>query len=338
MEWSFLPVNEFKQYQGRWNELNEGNQNQAILNSEFIKPLLTYYFSDDALFAIAKENGTINAMIFLRKKAWGRWETIMPSQAPLCLMVTVDNHLADEFFQSLCRAIPGFVIQLDFLQLDSKNLELPNSQQYALSEYIITGNRPVPKIFDDYFKSLGKNLRQNYNKVINRAAKANQQLGCYKVDSPEDVIQGVKTYAEIEAKSWKAELGTAIEPDNIQGKYYTEMMTKLAHKSQACVWFYTIDQLIVACDLCVTQHHTLIILKTTFDDAFSKSSPALQMKIEMLQYYSDHPEEGIDNIEFFGKAMEWHKRLNSDLRPIQHLTWYPHKILLKVINVIKKMK
>ncbi|WP_438863389.1 GNAT family N-acetyltransferase [Neptunicella sp.] len=337
MEWTFLPANEFKQYKKRWNELNQDNQNLAILNTEFIEPLLAYYFSDDALLAIGREQGAINCMLFLRKKAWGRWETIMPSQAPLCLMVTTHNHFTDELLQSLCKALPGVVIQLDFLQLDSKNLTLPNKQQYELSEYIITGNRPVPEIFDDYFKSLGKNLRQNYNKVINRAAKAEQQLDCYKVDTPEDVVQGVKTYAEIEAKSWKADLGTAIEPDNIQGKYYTEMMAKLAQKNQACVWYYTIDQQIVACDLCVIQNHTLIILKTTFDDAYSKSSPALQMKVDMLRYYAEHPQEGIHNIEFFGKAMEWHKRLDSELRPINHLTWYPINFLLAFIKLFKKL-
>ncbi|MBC3765773.1 GNAT family N-acetyltransferase [Neptunicella marina] len=338
MKWNILPIDSFSDYQPAWDELNKAAHDVAVLNSHFIKSLIEHFASEQVVLAVGYRQSRIEYMLLMHKVSWARWATFMPSQAPICLMVHGKNTLNDEVMSSLCKALPGHVMQVDLLQIDTRQTHLPESGRCIVSDYIVTGTRPVPDNFDEYFKSLGKNLRQNYNKVINRAEKAGQKLECKHVSALDDVIEGVKKYGEIEAKSWKADLGTAIEPDNDQGRFYTNMMARLAEKNQACVWYYTIDDNIVACDLCIIQHHELIILKTTFDNDYAKSSPALQMKVDMLRYYSENPEFGIKNIEFFGKAMEWHKRLDSILRPIVHATWYNNILYQKLVAVVKSIK
>ena len=63
------------------------------------------------------------------------------------------------------------------------------------------------------------------------------------------------------------------------------------------------------------------------------------LKIEMLKYYSENRlAEGINNIEFYGKAMEWHKRLDSELREIEHYTWYKNPLVKTGVQLLKKLK
>jgi hypothetical protein len=191
--------------------------------------------------------------------------------------------------------------------------------------------------FDEYFKSLGKNMRQNYNKVINRAAKAGDTLDIECVDDPSKIAAAVAIYGEIESQGWKAQKGTAVAPDNNQGRFYTSMLTRLAEKNQACCWYYKINDQVVAVDLCVNQNGSLIILKTTYNEEFSKQSPALQLKVEMLKHYAKHNDE-ISNIEFYGRVMEWHTRLDSTTRDLQHVTWYRNQLVRCAIKLIKKLK
>jgi hypothetical protein len=94
---------------------------------------------------------------------------------------------------------------------------------------------------------------------------------------------------------------------------------------------------VVAVDLCVNQNGSLIILKTTYNEEFSKQSPALQLKVEMLKHYAKHNDE-ISNIEFYGRVMEWHTRLDSTTRELQHVTWYKNSLIQLGINLIKKLK
>ncbi|WP_299084245.1 GNAT family N-acetyltransferase [uncultured Paraglaciecola sp.] len=339
MNWEIKPATDFKQYKSDWDNLNIKGHNLPILNSIFIESLLNHFFEDNEKLAIGYDQDKIACMVFLRRKGLGQWESVMPSQAPICLMVQNENSLTENTLKTLCKALPGWVLQLDLLQLDSRNLTIPTSSHIKTMDYITTGNRPIPSSFEEYFASLGKNLRQNYNKVVNRAARADQKLSTQLIVAPNEVTEAVTKYAEIEARSWKAELGTAITPSNIQGRFYSEMMTNLSQTKQACCWYYLVDNQVVACDLCVIQEHTLIILKTTFDDAFKQFSPALQLKVDMIRHYSEHPELGITNIEFFGKAMEWHKRLDSELRGLFHLTYIEKvwvKFILKIISSLRR--
>jgi hypothetical protein len=337
MQWTLHPANTFAQYKQAWDELNSQSQNLAILNSDFVEPLITEFFDGDELLALGKVDGKVQMAGFFRKTGMFQWASVMPSQAPVALWLSKQHEFNSSSIAQLASSLPGLVLSIDFLQVDSRDMLLTPVEDFELKTYITTGNRPVPADFDEYFKSLGKNMRQNYNKVINRAAKAGDTLDIKCVTEVADIVEAVRIYGEIESSGWKAEHGTAIAPDNDQGRYYTAMLSRLAQKNQACCWYYLINEQIVAVDLCVNQNGSLIILKTTYNEEFSKQSPALQLKVEMLKHYAQHAGE-ISNIEFYGRVMEWHTRLDSTTRELQHVTWYANNMVRSAINLIKKIK
>lgn len=334
MKFEITSIEEFDRYSGKWDELNVTTQNLAILESRFIRCLIPHFFKGEEILALGYEQETLTCMLFLEKVGFGRWQTVMPSQAPLCLWVGEQHDVDHLNLPELAKVLPGMVLQIDLLQVDSRNLAI--RPELETMDYISTGRLPIPEDFESYFQGLGKNMRQNYNKVLNRARRAEQTLTSYGITNKDEMNASVIKYGEIESRSWKAEQGTEISPDNEQGRFYLDLMSEFAEDEKAACWFYKIDDDIAAVDMCIIHDHTLIILKTTFDEAFAKQSPALQMKVDMIRYYSEHPELGIKDIEFFGKAMEWHKRLQSELRDIVHVTWYAMPVIKPLKSLLKK--
>lgn len=338
MNWFLAPYTDFSKHSSAWQTLNQQTMNLAFFEPEFVEALLTHFFDGDEHFIYATDEKELVFAGFFKPLGKGQWITAMPSQNPLGLMLHA-NPLDASTLKSICDTLPGTVAMLDLLQLDSKFSTFEPASLVEKQAYITTGNRPIPEDFDAFFKSLGKNMRQNYNKVINRAARAEDTLSTQKVDNPDEVKAAILKYGEIESMGWKAQEGTAISPDNTQGKFYQQALISLAEKGKACCWYYLINDEIVSVDLCIEQDDTLIILKTTYNEAFNKQSPALMLKIEMLKHYSANVEsEGIKNIEFYGKAMEWHKRLDSELRDIEHATYFPNKVLKGAIKLLKRVK
>ncbi|GAB2689318.1 GNAT family N-acetyltransferase [Aliiglaciecola aliphaticivorans] len=339
MNWSVLSCSEFSTHQKAWAELNNKTMNLAFFEPDFVNGLIAHFFDGDEKLVVAYKDDELQYAGFFKPLGKGRWATAMPSQCPLGLFLHHESQISSSVMKSLCNALPGTVAMLDMLQMDSKYSHFTPASDFEIMPYITSGNRPIPEDFDTYFQSLGKNMRQNYNKVINRAARGDDKLSWQKVTKPAEVKQAIIKYGELESRGWKGEEGTAISPDNTQGKFYQQALSSMAEQNKACCWYYLINDEIVAVDLCIQQDDCLIILKTTYNEQFNKQSPALMLKIEMIKYYSNHRElEGINNIEFYGKAMEWHKRLDSTLREIEHVTYFPNKLVKTAINLIKKVK
>jgi len=337
MKWTLHPATSFTEHKQQWDKLNAQSQNLAILNADFVEPLIEEFFDGDELLALGELDGTVQMAGFFRNTGLFQWATVMPSQAPVALWLSKQHKFIGSYIADLASSLPGRVLSIDFLQVDSRDLTFTPAADFELNAYITTSNRPIPPDFDEYFSSLGKNMRQNYNKVINRAAKAGDTLDIKCISEPEGIAAAVRLYGEIESQGWKAQQGTAVAPDNDQGRYYTSMLTRLAEKNQACCWYYLINEQVVAVDLCVNQNGSLIILKTTYNEAFSKQSPALQLKVEMLKHYAQHDSQ-ISNIEFYGRVMQWHTRLDSATRELQHVTWYKNTIVRYGINLLKNLK
>ncbi|GAA0856978.1 GNAT family N-acetyltransferase [Aliiglaciecola litoralis] len=339
MNWLALPCSEFPAHQQAWTRLNRATMNLAFFEPAFVNALITHFLDGDETLLLAYEGEELQVAGIFKNHGKGRWATAMPSQCPLGLFLHASPKVDESIIKHICEHLPGNVAMLDMLQMDSKFTEFTPQSKFETMPYIVTGNRPIAEDFDAFFQSLGKNMRQNYNKVINRASRAEDTLSWQKVSEPDEVKQAIIKYGELESMGWKGEEGTAISPNNTQGKFYQQALSEMAASGQACCWYYKINQEIVAVDLCIQQDDCLIILKTTYNEQFNKQSPALMLKIEMLKHYSvNMAQEGIINIEFYGKAMEWHKRLDSTLRDITHVTYYPSAVAKTMIKLVKKLK
>jgi len=310
---------------------------QPILDSQFISHCLSHFASGTEIIATCQDEQGALAIGIFEKIGFGHYRTLQPSQAPLGLWMIRDNQLSAALLRSLTKALPGFVAMIDFLQQDASFIPHQTTPNLITCDYITTGRLDVMTNFDDFFASLGKNMRQNYNKVINRCKKNELPLQALLVTQSQQMEEAVKQFGEFESSGWKGETGTAVNLANTQGKFYRDLLQDYAERNSAEVWYYSVDDTVVAADLCIKSDNTLVILKTAYNEQFKKLSPALQLKFEIFRHHANQEVPNrLMNIEFFGKAMEWHKRFNSQLRPIKHFSYFSHSLFLAAYRLLKR--
>ncbi|MEQ8692202.1 MAG: GNAT family N-acetyltransferase [Pseudomonadales bacterium] len=320
MEWHLKPVTAFSQYEDDWNRLNATHHDQAILHSSFVKALIEHFMDGSETLCVGTQNGRIKALGFLQRRRLGQWQTVMPSQAPLGLFLFENHRFCHADVKALAKALPGLVLMIDFLQVDTDGLTLETDPHFETQPYIETGRLAIPGDYEAYFASLSKNTRQNSKRIGNRLEKEGKEVAISRLTDPEAIREALWEYGDIESRSWKAEHGTAISKTNAQGRFYESLLcSRPSHDISPEAWLYRINNETAAVDLCVRRKNTLVILKTTYTDDFKQYSPAMQLKFEMIKHYASS-DDNLASIEFFGKAMDWHRKLTENIREIRHIT------------------
>ncbi|MDH5665133.1 MAG: GNAT family N-acetyltransferase [Nitrosopumilus sp.] len=334
MKWSLLPVNEYNKYREQWDALNASNSNSLLLDSDFVIPLIDNFSSGKEILAIARKNDLVVAMFILIKKHTGVWESFQPSQAPVSMSV-YNPELLDETLQSLCKTLKGITLMLGITQLDPDMYSRPApSKRLTTMDYIQTSRISVSGSFEEYWKKRGKNLRQNMNKQRNRLNKNGIKTKLELITDPDRMADAIIDYGNLESSGWKLDLGTAVNIENQQGIFYRQIMERFARKGQATVYKYWYGNDNAAMDICIHNAETIIILKTTYNEEFKSSSPAMLMRQESFEAIFEN--KTYQKIEFYGKVMEWHKRWTDEIRTMYHLNFYCSPLASFLYKLLRK--
>ncbi len=320
MEWQVLPANMFENYIGQWDDLNLHGPNSPVLNSAFIKYSLEEFGTGKEVLAIFGDTKNPRAMTILNKAKFGVWDTFQPSQAPLGFWLNSSNEDLTNLLKNLAKALPGIILKIGITQQDPDIYSRPeHKNKISTLDYIQTARVETNIAFTEYWASRGKNLRHNLKRQRNRLKKEDVEIILEVQQSPEKVIDAIAAYGKLESAGWKASGGTAIAIDNSQGRFYTSLLKEFCSRGQGYIYQYFYNDNLVATDLCIAQNGTVVILKTTYDESLSTSSPAFLMRQESFELlFSD---EKINRIEFYGKMMEWHTKWSSDKRILYHLNF-----------------
>jgi hypothetical protein len=221
--------------------------------------------------------------------------------------------------RSLLRGPLGFCLGLSITQIDPEvAARMPDAPDNLHSDYIDTGWIDLVGSFDAYWSARGKNLRQNMRKQRVKLAADGVKLSLQALREHADMADAVARYGRMESAGWKAQHGTAIHPDNAQGRYYRELLEQASLNGEAVVYQYLFDERVVAMNLCLQRKGVLIVLKTTYDESIQSLSPAFLLREAELQELFAQGE--IRRLEYFGRLMDWHtndqqkRRLTSQYR------------------------
>ena len=128
-------------------------------------------------------------------------------------------------------------------------------------------------------------------------------------------------YGRLESAGWKADIGTAIHPDNGQGRFYQSVLESFCRRGAARMYRYWFNDRVVAMDLCIEGGDHLVILKTTYDESIKDgSSPAFLLRQD--QFEQIFTEARFKAIEFYGKVMDWHLKWTGEVRTLFHVNAY----------------
>lgn len=326
MTWKLYPIDQLRVRASEWDNLQRSCHHAAFLETSFLLPLLAEFGNGQEQLALKHEQGELRAGAIFRSCGKGRWETFQPSQLPLGAWLASSDMPLETQTKELLTKLPGLVLTVGVTQMDSMLQQRPaDSPTLRIQDYIDTAWVEVAGSFDQYWDALGKNLRQNTKKQRNKLLAEGTETKLERVTDPTQVEQAMQDYGALESAGWKAADGTAIHPDNAQGRFYRKMLENFCALGRGRIYRYRFDDKVVSMDLCIESGPVIIILKTAYDETLKSVSPSTLMRQDQFRQLF---EEGrYQRIEFYGKVMEWHTRWTTHSRPIYHATSYRWPII-----------
>lgn len=321
MSWTILPIEKFSDHSARWDTLVSSKLGTPFLASAFMRPLLEVFGTGSERLCLLQDNGRLRAAAIMQRGRKAIWQTFQPSQLPLGAWVT-DGHLdLIAASNSLLLQLPGVTLALGASQLDPRLQQRPeDTSRLRTQDYIATAWVDLDCSFEDYWEARGKNLKQNTRKQRNKLQADGIETHIECITTPELVAKAIADYGQLESAGWKGADGTAIEPDNDQGRFYRAMLENYCAQGCGRIYRYWFGDKVVAMDLCIHDDVVLVILKTAYDESYKSVSPSTLMRQDQFQQLFAEPQ--FRRIEFFGKVMEWHTRWTSQSRTIYHATAY----------------
>lgn len=331
MSCRLLPIAEFPDVATAWDGINREHDSHPLLESRFVATALEHLGGGAERIAVCGPPQDPDAIAILAPARLGAWTTFQPSQAPLGAMIQRPGVATADLAKDLFAGLPVSCQILSLTQQDPDITPRPAPLPTLRTlDYIETARISVDKDFDDYWASRGKNLRHNMKRQRNRLEREGVELRLEVLSQPAQMRDGVRSYGELESAGWKAEGGTAIHLDNEQGRLYAALLEDYAGTGNARIYRYYYNDTLSAVDLCILNENALVILKTTYDESITTSSPALLMRRAYFPAVFDRRE--VRRIEFYGKVMDWHTKWSDEIRTLYHVNAYRNALAAKLHN------
>ncbi|MCP5414834.1 MAG: GNAT family N-acetyltransferase, partial [Chromatiaceae bacterium] len=190
--------------------------------------------------------------------------------------------------------------------------------------------------FDSFWESRPRNLKKNIRRYRNRL---NDELGDLKMlvaCAPADVSSATDRYGILESQGWKARIGTAVHPGNVQGAFYRSFMFEMAVHSRAYVFELYAGDLLLASRLCVSGSDMLVILKTTFDEQLKRYAAGRILLHDMLQYVFDNNLARV--VDFYTNATDDQMDWATSSRSMLHASIYQSVATKLIARGLKSAK
>ena len=312
-----------------WDRLNAARSGLPFLVGDAVVSALNILGHGSERLLVGYKGSDVVAMFLLAPQGKLQWSSFQPSQLPLGAWVAEAGLPLLDLARSLLRGPLGLCLGLSITQVDPlvahRADEAPDCQTL---DYIDTGWIDIEGTFDEYWNARGKNLRQNMRKQRVKLAADGVKLTMQVLREHADMAGAIARYGQLESAGWKAQSGTAIHPDNAQGRFYRELLEHASLRGEAAVYQYLFDDRVVAMNLCLLSRGTLVVLKTTYDESIKVFSPAFLLREEELQEI--YRQGQIKHLEYFGKVMDWHTKLTEKKRTLYHLTVYRWPFIKKL--------
>ena len=316
-----LDAAEFFRRAAVWDAVASAGGYPPFLQSDFMAACLREFGTGHEVLAILGDDSSPEAMALLANKLPGVWQTFVPSQLPLGAFVRRRPGPIEGILENLLTALPGTAAMVSVAQQDPAIIPRPAETPLLVTlDYIDTARVTIEGAFEEFWAARGKNLRHNIKRQRAKLADDGVVVRVDVVDEAEGVAAAMAEYGRLESAGWKATGGTAIAPNNAQGRFYTSMLEAFCTTGGGRIYRCLFDDKVVAMDLGIERDGVLVVLKTTYDEALKAISPASLMRHEYFQRLFEA--QGVTRLEFYGKVMEWHLRWTGDVRMLYHINYY----------------
>jgi CelD/BcsL family acetyltransferase involved in cellulose biosynthesis len=321
MSWQRIPLDRsLGAYCADWDALNARYYGgHPFLDSRFVESLLKYFGSGREQLFIHCSQGEIDGLLILRPRRFWIWQLFVPGQlqaSPLLVPCT-------EMLAGLFKALPPTAWTIEFVNQDpgfSPPGLLEEAADRLVLPHALTMNVALDGDFSTYWNGRSQNLVKNIRRYLNRATAELGAADLQVVIEPESMAGGVARFGELESSGWKRKAGTAVSIDNTQGHFYAELMSRFASSGQAQVLEYRLGERLIASRLVIGGGAMSIILKTTYDEAFSRFAPGRLLLHALLERAFNGKRQKV--VEFYTNATQDQLAWATGQRVISHVTCF----------------
>lgn len=305
-----------------------------MLDSRFVDALLRHFGDGSEHLCLLQAGGVPEAMCILRPASPGIWSTFLPAQAQIG-PVLLDR---PDLVNSLVHALPGVCGQIDFLcnDPDFGDLSELDNRKRESRDHALTINVSLSGGFEAYWSSRSKSLVKNMRRYERRIEDDHKEIRLVRIAHLSDLDGATARYAELEAKGWKGETGTAVTTSNEQGRFYQTVSRCFAMTAGAAVYELWIGDRLAASRMTITTGRTLVILKTTYDESMSRYAPGRLLLYRVIRDGFERNAGG--SIEFYTDANADQLSWATGRRWMRHVSFYRSDALSSLLSLLRAVR
>jgi CelD/BcsL family acetyltransferase involved in cellulose biosynthesis len=233
-----------------------------------------------------------------------------------------DAEALAELAQELARRAQPIVIERMFA--DSPTRAALAGAVGRTGRLLIRPQASTPWIaLDESWVAAEQKLSSRRRSDFRRARKHAEQAGHVRAElcAPEEheVDRLLDLAFEVERRSWKGEVGTALA-DSRAGDFYRRYAKRTARTGQFRVEILYIGELAAAMQLAVVHQNRYWVLKVGYDPRFHRASPGILLMVEAIKRAVA---EGLETYELLGTVEPWIQVWTQLERPCVSLRYYP---------------
>lgn len=320
MSWQRIPLDRnLGAYRADWDALNARYYGgHPFLDSRFVEVLLKYFGSGKEQLFIHRTAGAIDGLLILSEVRLGTWRQFVPDQLQAAPILVPRA----EFLGGIFKILPLTAWSIEFMSQDPEFVPqglLDNAPDRLVLPHALTMNVALVGDFNSYWNNRSSNLKKNIRRYLNRAGDEKDSVDNQEVTQPELMPEAIKRFGELESSGWKGKEGTAVNIDNIQGRFYAELMSGFAMTGQAQVLEYRLGDRLVASRLVISGGGMSVILKTSYDEDSARFAPGrLQLHAYLERAFEENRQKVI---EFYTNATQDQLAWATGQRVISHVTY-----------------
>jgi CelD/BcsL family acetyltransferase involved in cellulose biosynthesis len=190
-----------------------------------------------------------------------------------------------------------------------------HDQGYRVAERASVANPrlDLPDSWEDLRRSVSRNTRS----LLQRRLAALRRVGSVRLrtSTPERVNPDLACFYQLEASGWKGRAGSAIVMRRRTRALYDRFARHAAREGWLRLQLLEVGGVAVAADLSCSFGGGVFMLKTGFDETWSRFSPGLVLRGEALRTAID---DGQQFYDFLGPADDYKLRWGAEVHP--HVT------------------
>jgi hypothetical protein len=337
MTWTVYPARTgMAELAGEWDDCNRRLcRGHPYLDAAFVGPLVECFAGDGARLAVHRGSAGTDAMLLLEAPRRGICSTFLPSQAQLGPVLLAGH----QPLSALAPAV-GAALAVDVLCQDpeySPLPALPPGSTHEVTPHVTTVAASLAGTFAGYWQGRPRKLREQMRRSLRRLEEAGLAVRLDAVTAPDRVRAAVERYGVLESRGWKGKAGTSIHPDNVQGRFYRDVLARFAARGQGTVYELYLGGELAASELQIANDFMAIGLKTTYDETLSQAYSAGRL-VHYLLLERLFAEQRLRVLEYYTNATPDTVRWSTTQRAITHHRFYRSAAVAAVVRGYRRLK